>query len=37
MEAFTAGQAGMIVDADFFAANYEDPRSRRSPARSATR
>jgi multiple sugar transport system substrate-binding protein len=26
MEAFTAGQAGMIVDADFFAANYEDPK-----------
>jgi multiple sugar transport system substrate-binding protein len=26
MEAFTAGQAGMIVDADFFAASYEDPR-----------
>ena len=26
MEAFTAGQAGMIVDADFFAAGYEDPR-----------
>ncbi|HEY4253179.1 MAG TPA: extracellular solute-binding protein [Roseomonas sp.] len=25
MEAFTAGQAGMIADADFFAANYEDP------------
>jgi multiple sugar transport system substrate-binding protein len=25
MEAFTAGQAGMIVDADFFAAGYEDP------------
>jgi multiple sugar transport system substrate-binding protein len=25
MEAFTAGQAGMIVDADFFAASYEDP------------
>jgi multiple sugar transport system substrate-binding protein len=23
MEAFTAGQAGMIADADFFAANYE--------------
>ena len=37
MEAFTAGQAGMIADADFFAANYEDPRSPRSPARSATR
>ena len=26
MEAFTAGQAGMIADADFFAANYEDPK-----------
>ena len=26
MEAFTAGQAGMIVDADFFAASYEDPQ-----------
>jgi multiple sugar transport system substrate-binding protein len=26
MEAFTAGQAGMIVDADFFAASYEDPK-----------
>ena len=26
MEAFTAGQAGMIVDADFFAAGYEDPK-----------
>ncbi len=26
MEAFTAGQGGMIADADFFAANYEDPR-----------
>ena len=26
MEAFTAGQAGMIVYADFFAANYEDPK-----------
>src|SRR5262245_34086004 len=26
MEAFTAGQAGMICDADFFAANYEDPK-----------
>jgi multiple sugar transport system substrate-binding protein len=26
MEAFTADQAGMIVDADFFAANYEDPK-----------
>jgi ABC-type glycerol-3-phosphate transport system substrate-binding protein len=25
MEAFTAGQAGMIADADFFAASYEDP------------
>jgi len=25
MEAFTAGQAGMIADADFFAAGYEDP------------
>jgi multiple sugar transport system substrate-binding protein len=25
MEAFSAGQAGMIVDADFFAAGYEDP------------
>lgn len=25
MEAFTAGQAGMIADADFFAQNYEDP------------
>lgn len=25
MEAFTAGQAGMIIDADFFAASYEDP------------
>jgi multiple sugar transport system substrate-binding protein len=25
MEAFTSGQAGMIVDADFFAASYEDP------------
>ncbi len=25
MEAFTAGQGGMIADADFFAANYEDP------------
>jgi multiple sugar transport system substrate-binding protein len=25
MEAFTAGQAGMIVDADFFAAGYENP------------
>ena len=25
MEAFTAGQAGMIGDADFFAANYKDP------------
>jgi multiple sugar transport system substrate-binding protein len=25
-EAFTAGQAGMIVDADFFAAGYEDPK-----------
>ena len=24
-EAFTAGQAGMIADADFFAAGYEDP------------
>ena len=24
MEAFTAGQAGMICDADFFAASYED-------------
>jgi ABC-type glycerol-3-phosphate transport system substrate-binding protein len=24
MEAFTAGQAGMICDADFFASNYED-------------
>ena len=24
MEAFTAGQGGMIADADFFAANYED-------------
>jgi multiple sugar transport system substrate-binding protein len=26
MEAFTADQAGMIVDADFFAAGYEDPK-----------
>ncbi|MBN9086513.1 MAG: sugar ABC transporter substrate-binding protein [Reyranella sp.] len=26
MEAFTAGQAGMIADADFFAASYEDPK-----------
>lgn len=26
MEAFTAGQGGMIADADFFAANYEDPK-----------
>jgi multiple sugar transport system substrate-binding protein len=26
MEAFTAGQAGMIADADFFAAGYEDPK-----------
>jgi len=26
MEAFTAGQAGMIADADFFAANYEDAK-----------
>jgi multiple sugar transport system substrate-binding protein len=26
MEAFTAGQAGMIADADFFASNYEDPK-----------
>jgi multiple sugar transport system substrate-binding protein len=26
MESFTAGQAGMIVDADFFAAGYEDPK-----------
>jgi multiple sugar transport system substrate-binding protein len=25
MEAFTAGQAGMIADRDFFAAGYEDP------------
>lgn len=25
MEAFTAGQGGMIADADFFAAGYEDP------------
>ena len=25
MEAFSAGQAGMIADADFFAASYEDP------------
>jgi multiple sugar transport system substrate-binding protein len=25
METFTAGQAGMIADADFLAANYEDP------------
>ncbi len=25
MAAFAAGQAGMIVDADFFAATYEDP------------
>ncbi len=24
-EAFTAGQAGMVADADFFAAGYEDP------------
>lgn len=29
MEAFTAGQAGMIADADFFAANYEDPSKSR--------
>ncbi|MBX9699959.1 MAG: extracellular solute-binding protein [Acetobacteraceae bacterium] len=29
MEAFTAGQAGMIADADFFAANYEDPTKSR--------
>src|ERR1700716_631388 len=26
MEAFTAGQAGIIADAGFFAANYEDPK-----------
>ncbi|MBS0639201.1 MAG: extracellular solute-binding protein [Acetobacteraceae bacterium] len=26
MEMFTAGQAGMIIDADFFAASYEDPK-----------
>jgi len=26
MESFAAGQAGMIVDADFFAATYEDPK-----------
>ena len=26
MEAFTAGQGGMIADADFFAASYEDPK-----------
>jgi len=26
LEAFAAGQAGMIVDADFFAATYEDPK-----------
>ncbi len=26
MEAFSAGQAGMIIDADFFAASYEDPK-----------
>jgi multiple sugar transport system substrate-binding protein len=26
MEAFAAGQAGMIADADFFAATYEDPK-----------
>jgi len=26
MESFAAGQAGMIADADFFAANYEDPK-----------
>jgi multiple sugar transport system substrate-binding protein len=25
LEAFTVGQGGMIVDADFFAAGYEDP------------
>lgn len=25
LEAFTAGQAGMIADCDFFAAGYEDP------------
>jgi multiple sugar transport system substrate-binding protein len=26
METFAAGQAGMIADADFFAATYEDPK-----------
>jgi multiple sugar transport system substrate-binding protein len=26
MEMFAAGQAGMIIDADFFAATYEDPK-----------
>jgi multiple sugar transport system substrate-binding protein len=26
MESFAAGMAGMIVDADFFAATYEDPK-----------
>ena len=26
MESFAAGQAGMIADADFFAATYEDPK-----------
>lgn len=26
MDAFTAGQGGMICDADFFAASYEDPK-----------
>jgi len=26
MESFAAGQAGMVADADFFAATYEDPK-----------
>jgi len=29
MEGFAAGQGGMIADADFFAANYEDPKKSR--------
>jgi hypothetical protein len=37
MEAFTAGQAGMIADCDFFAAGYEDPTKSKWRARSVTR
>src|SRR5260370_1891560 len=35
IEAFTAGQAGMIAYPDFFAANYQDPKKSKLPANSA--